>query len=315
MSTTLVKIATKILLLFICAPISQTLCRPERLSDRESEPLALIDHSHSARPSVYMIGMASSAILYPLGVGDSATKRHWWTHFMMEIDGRRIFIDCPGKFDAMLAQNNRDGELNVAVEDYREIILTHTHFDHVDGCKELAENPPLWLKTGKRIKLYAPSFILDELWTENDPPKYATSAANIKGGAAALSRVFEPIPLDNPHDFGSFKLSWMKGRHDPQAVGYKFDFVGFTFAYSADTGTLAPFQEWLSQADLIVHEVHLGEIQHYIPDLHTPLADLLALPESFQRKALLCHYADDFEKYPDIGRFRYLKQNKIYRLT
>jgi ribonuclease BN (tRNA processing enzyme) len=258
--------------------------------------------------------MAKQVILYPLGVGDSATKRHWWTHFMLDVDGRRLFVDCPGKFQAMLAQNAKDGELSVTLSDYREVILTHTHFDHVDGCRELAENPPEWITSDGRIKLYAPQFVLDELWTENDPPKYATSAAHIKGGAAALDRVFERVPLNNPHDFGSFKVAWKKGRHTPQAVGYLFDFGGFSFAYSADTGTLPEFQDWLAQADVIVHEVHLGEIQHYIPDLHTPLADLLKLPESFQRKTYLCHYADDFEQHLDIGHYRYLRQNKVYRL-
>ena len=261
----------------------------------------------------------SSVLLYPLGVGDSATVRHWWTHLLLDVGGgRRVFVDCPGKFDAMLAQNARDGELPVAAGDYREVLLTHIHTDHDDGCRELAENPPAWLGRGERIRLYGPPFVLDALWSEGPPPAYSTNASMIRGGAAALDRVFEPVPLDGedrPHDLGGFTVTWRKGRHSPQAVGYKFDFGGVVLAYSADTGTLPAFQQWLDAgSDVVVHEVHLGEVHDYIPDLHTPLADLLALPESFQRKTLLCHYADDFERYPDIGAYRYLRQNKVYRL-
>ena len=39
--------------------------------------------------------MAQTISLYPLGVGDSGTQAHWHTSFLLQIDERRLMVDCP----------------------------------------------------------------------------------------------------------------------------------------------------------------------------------------------------------------------------
>ncbi|WP_417425501.1 hypothetical protein [Hoeflea sp.] len=71
------------------------------------------------------------------------------------------------------------------------------------------------------------------------------------------------------------------------------------------------------------HECRFGPTDVLGGDLklfHCSIEDLLTLPESFQRKTHLYHYADDtFDDDPlkpnyDIGKYRLLVQNKTLKL-
>src|SRR5439155_2780974 len=56
---------------------------------------------------------------------------------------------------------------------------------------------------------------------------------------------------------------------------------------SADTAFDPTLVQWLQAADLVVHEASGGF-------MHTPYADLAALPETLRKKMRLIHYPDDF---------------------
>ena len=125
--------------------------------------------------------------------------------------------------------------------------------------------------------------------------------------------------LHEPHDFGDFTVTSMRTRHVPHTLAYRFDFGNFKFGFSADAGFDPKLIEWLDECDLIVHEVWFGETQVLGGDiraLHTPLDDLLSLPDDFQRKTLLHHYSDDWRDWEDrLGGYRLLKQGKLYELV
>ena len=62
---------------------------------------------------------------------------------------------------------------------------------------------------------------------------------------------------------------------------------GRCLGISADTSYDPFLIDWLSEADMIVHETNLG--------IHTPYESLAALPETLRRKMRLTHYTDDFD--------------------
>ncbi|MCZ7678706.1 MAG: hypothetical protein M5U28_08020 [Sandaracinaceae bacterium] len=62
---------------------------------------------------------------------------------------------------------------------------------------------------------------------------------------------------------------------------------GRTLGYSADTAFDPSLVEWLSEADLFVHETNYG--------IHTPYASLAALPPELRARMRLIHYPDDFD--------------------
>jgi ribonuclease BN (tRNA processing enzyme) len=262
--------------------------------------------------------MANSVTLYPLGVGDAFTERFWYSNMLLNVDGRELFIDAPAYIPKMLADNNRNGEQEVTIDRYRELIITHMHADHTGGIEELS----YWqyFATDDPMKLYAPKWMLQDIWTTLRPAMEESARGD--NGLAALDWFFDPVPLDNPHDFGGFTVeSRPIIKHYPRTVAYKFDFGDVKLGYSADTGFDEGLIEWLDECDMVLHECRFGEVMVLGGDirvLHTSIEDLLTLPESFQEKTLLYHYADyTFDDDPekpnfDIGKYRLLQQGKLY---
>jgi ribonuclease BN (tRNA processing enzyme) len=262
--------------------------------------------------------MANSVTLYPLGVGDAFTERFWYSYMLLNIDGRELLIDAPAYIPKMLAYNNHKGEQEVTIDRYRELLITHMHADHTGGIEELS----YWqyFATDNPMKLYAPKWMLQDIWTTLRPAMEESARGD--DGLAALDWFFEPVPLDNPHDFGGFTVeSRPIIKHYPRTIAYKFDFGGTKLGYSADTGFDEGLIEWLDECDMVLHECRFGEVMVLGGDirmLHTSIEDLLTLPESFQEKTLLYHYADyTFDDDPekpnfDIGKYRLLQQGKLY---
>jgi ribonuclease BN (tRNA processing enzyme) len=262
--------------------------------------------------------MAKSITLYPLGVGDAFTERFWFSTMILNVDGRELFIDAPAYIPKMLADNNRHGELQVTIDRYKELIITHMHADHVGGIEELSYFQ--YFTTDNPMKLYAPKWLLQDIWTHLRPAMEESARGD--GSLSSLDWFFNPVPMDNPHDFGGFTVEHRFTKHFPRTVAYMFDFGNFKVGYSADTGFDRGLIEWLDRADVVLHECRFGPTDVLGGDLnilHTSIADLLTLPESFQKKTFLYHYADDtFDKDPtkpnyEIGKYRLLVQNKIHK--
>lgn len=274
--------------------------------------------------------MADTVWLYPLGVGDAFTARHFFVNCLVHVDGREFFIDAPGYVGKMLATNNEQGEVTVEVDRYRELFITHMHADHVAGLEELSYFQ--MYRTANPIKLYAPAWLLQDIWSHLRPAMEPSVRGD--GGLASFEWLFEPIAIDRPavsgqqgsaqHAFPDFSVSYAFTRHVPKTLMYKFDFGNFKLGYSPDAGFDRENLAWLDECDMILHDAWFGEVIVLggdIRNLHTPIADLLTMPEEFQRKTLLCHYADwaygDDPGRPteNIGRYRLLQQGKKYNLV
>jgi ribonuclease BN (tRNA processing enzyme) len=78
--------------------------------------------------------------------------------------------------------------------------------------------------------------------------------------------------------------------------------------YSADTAFDPSLIDWLSSADLLVHEVttlvHTG--------VHTPYEKLAALPAELLTKMRLIHYPDDFDAIGSV--IEPLRQGQCFTL-
>jgi ribonuclease BN (tRNA processing enzyme) len=257
--------------------------------------------------------MAASIGIYPLGIGSFGSTRLWHNTFVLLVDGERFVVDCPNRLQPMLEDNKARGALPVSIADYDHVLLTHLHKDHAGGLVELAQAgqlSPDW-----PMRLFAPQPMLDYLWSQT-VELGVISAADFAGGAADLDRYFRPVPLDNPHDFGSFQLRYRPTQHIPNTFAYLFDFGDYKLGYSADTAFDETLIHWLDQCDTVLHEV-LGppwsEVEA-VQKLHAPLAKLLELPQAFQRKTYLCHVDEDRYLEQSIGDYRYLEQQRLYRL-
>ena len=108
-----------------------------------------------------------------------------------------------------------------------------------------------------------------------------------------LTDYFELIDLDTsrPVSFGPFSIECRRTIHGVPTFALRINVGGRILGFSADTAYDPGLIEWLSAADLIIHEVtslvHTG--------VHTPYEKLAALPESVRSKMRLTHYPDDFD--------------------
>ena len=263
--------------------------------------------------------MADKVSLYTLGVGDAFTTRHFNTHVLMDIDGREVFLDCPPYLPKMLATNNREGTRQVEHTQYKEIFITHMHADHVNGLEELAYLQ--YYKTENPIKLYAPQWLLSDLWSSLRPS--LEESARGDGGLANFDWFFDAQPLESGMDLGGFTVEFTETRHHPRCLQYKFDFGGVKFGYAPDAGVDKEKWAWFDDCDLVMHDAWFGPTDALgadIRNLHSPIVDLLSMPEEFQEKTLMVHYADgaygDDPDQPseDIGRYRLARQFHTYDL-
>ena len=257
--------------------------------------------------------MATSIALYPLGVGDFGATKLFHISFLLRVDGRSVVIDCPRRFFEMLAFNAQVGECAVGLEDYREILLTHLHIDHAGGIAEMVEAGVI--DEEQPVKLYAPAQTLAYLWSDQRQ-RGVVSAANVDGGSATLDRFFQSIALNNPHDFGDFSLHYRATQHFANTFAYLLDFGNYKLGYSADTAFDEGLIAWLDPCDVVLHDVTWPPWwdDEEMLKLHPPLAKLLELPEAFQQKTFLCHYDETNFGDQEIGCYRFLEQNRLYRL-
>jgi ribonuclease BN (tRNA processing enzyme) len=274
--------------------------------------------------------VAKNVWFYPIGVGDAFTAKHFFVNALFHVDGREFIVDAPAYMGKMWATNNAHGEEQVDLDRYRELFVTHMHADHVGGLEELAYFQ--MYKTDNPIKLYAPAWLLTDIWTHLRPA--LEPSVRDEGGLANFDWFYDPIPLDKPEvsgleggtesDLGDFKVSWELTKHVPKTLMYKFDFGNFKFGYSPDAGFDRGKLAWLDDCDLIMHDTWFGEVKVLggdIRNIHTPIADLLTMPAAFQRKTLLCHYSDGaYDQIPDeptedIGEYRLMHQGRRYSLV
>ena len=154
--------------------------------------------------------MANNVWFYSIGVGDAFTVKHFFVHCLFHVDGREFLVDAPPYMGKMWAENNANGDEQIDLDRYREIFITHMHADHVGGLEELAYFQ--MYKTDNPIKLYAPGWLLAEIWSHLRPALEPSVRAG--GGLANFDWFFEPIALDTPEvsglqgepsrDFGEF---------------------------------------------------------------------------------------------------------------
>jgi ribonuclease BN (tRNA processing enzyme) len=188
--------------------------------------------------------------------------------------------------------------------------VSHLHADHCCGLEDLGYYTLLGL--GRRAKLLMHPDAAARLWdgllaagmelvqSQPDEPPLRKQLADY----------FDLIDLDltQPVECGPFAIECRRTIHSVPTFALRITAGGRVFGYSADTAYDPNLIEWLSAADLIVHEattlVHTG--------VHTPYERLAALPESLRSKMRLTHLPDDFDTNSSV--IESLRQGRLYQV-
>ncbi len=226
----------------------------------------------------------SALSIVPLGVGDAFSARWYSSCLLVEADGQRLLIDCPHPIRKILREHAA-----LDVGDIDAIVLTHLHADHASGLEGFGYFSHFLL--GRRARLVVHPSVSARLWDghlaagmEQLLPVGADHAETMR-----LEDYFDVVPLDfaKPTELGPFSIECRPTIHHVPTTALRIRAGGRCLSHSADTAFDPTLIEWLSEADLIVHETNYG--------IHTPYARLAELPEPLRRKMRLTHYPDDFD--------------------
>ena len=230
-----------------------------------------------------------------IGVGDAFTERYHNASLVLEdpASGERVLVDCPPAIPRVLADHRQRTGSDVAVGNIDHVLLTHLHGDHCGGTEAF-----LFLRRfvfGRKPTLHGAPEVLDPLW----PTRLA-------GGMASLLVSLPPEEQVRTLTLGDYcerqDLAPGVSRVGPFLIERRFTIHHIPttalrvslpgrprplLGYSADTAFDPSLIAWLAEADVLIHETNYG--------VHTPLAQLAALPAELRARMRLIHYPDQLE--------------------
>ncbi|MBV9124774.1 MAG: ribonuclease Z [Planctomycetes bacterium] len=230
--------------------------------------------------------------LLVLGVGDAFSARYYSSCLALEAEGSWLLVDCPHPIRKILHEGGTAAGIDLDVTNISAVALTHLHADHCSGLEGLGFYSYFYLN--RPVQLLVHPEVSARLWE-------GCLAAGMEWTMPGDSRVrgylhdyFHLIPLSEADrvTFGPFTIQCRPTIHTIPTMAMLIWAGGRCFGYSSDTAYDDGLIDWLSQADLIVHETNLG--------IHTPYEKLASLPEALRAKMRLIHYPDEFDSQASI---------------
>jgi ribonuclease BN (tRNA processing enzyme) len=251
--------------------------------------------------------MDSTFQLMTLGVGDAFSRIYYHTSFVFRAEGFNLLLDCPEPLRKMLRESSEQAGLPLTLEEIDDILVTHLHADHIGGFETYCYYKKFF--QGRLGTLHTSPEVLDVLW-----PKRLSGAmgrtVDVKTGVPSANTPEDyyrtkMLAYGRENPIGPFRVSIHRANHSIPTVGVIVRHGDLSVGYSCDTAYDRDHIDWLSGCDMVIHETGEG--------LHTPLDDLLALPEELRAKLWLVHYPDDFDV--DNAPLRCLRQGRLYSVA
>lgn len=225
----------------------------------------------------------------PLGVGDAFSALHYSACVAVESGGRWLLVDCPHPIRKILREGSAASGAALDVGSFDAVVVTHLHADHCSGLEGLGYFSHFVL--GRRARILAHPLVLGRLWDGRlaagmdelaDPGTWSPVRKT-------LGDWFDVAALDEarPVEVGPFAIECRRTRHHVPTTALRIRAGGRTLALSADTAFDPALVAWLSEADLVLHEAGFG--------IHTPYAELAALPAELRRRLRLIHFPDELD--------------------
>jgi glyoxylase-like metal-dependent hydrolase (beta-lactamase superfamily II) len=223
--------------------------------------------------------------LLPIGVGDAFSTKHYSTCLALRSGDRWLLVDCPHPIRKMLREAATTAGVQLDLDRLEGVAVTHLHADHASGLEGFGQYCRFVL--GRLARVAAHPLVLRRLWEGH----LAAGMEWVRGADGALvpSRVedyFDLVALDDGRavEIAPFSIECRRTRHVVPTTAFRIDAGGRRIGISADTEFDPQLVDWLSSADLVIHETG--------PGIHTPLEALEALPAALRRKMRLVHFHD-----------------------
>lgn len=249
------------------------------------------------------------------GVGDAFTTRHFGSSALIHGPGGYVQLDCPEPYFRVLHEATETAGWAVSPEQVNNLIITHLHGDHCHGLELfgswrrikrtlLAGGQPPDAASGPTIPtIHAAEPVLARVW-EKLAPSLDRGHTDDPRQLEDFFRTRE-LMMDAPSEVAGMKVRIRPTGHPVPTFGLLISCGDRTLGWSSDTPFEPAHIDWLSEADLIVHECNLGAA-------HTPIEKLNELPSTIRSKMRLIHLPDDFD--PARTDIEILRQGQVVHL-
>ncbi len=242
-----------------------------------------------------------------IGVGDAFSEKYNSSSFVIKAGEFHLMIDCCERIRKALREAREKSQSGLALEQIDHVLLTHLHGDHVGGLEAYAFYK-LFVNR-RKPQLYAGAPVLAELWENRlkAPMQQLYNPDFTELRLMTLEDYFELHPLEPGQSvqIGPLKVEIFPTRHHIPTFAARFSLDGRMLGYSADTTFDPALLDFLSPANLIIHETG--------PGVHTPYEKLAALPPALLQKMRLIHYGDDFDKAASL--IKSLEEGEIVEIA
>ncbi len=265
---------------------------------------------------------AGELSVFFIGAGSAFTKVMNQNNILVVKGEQHLLVDCGNKCTQALH------ELGLHAPDLHNLLVTHTHADHIGGLEEI-------MLMNRYMAGKKPNIVINErfqtiLWEHS-----------LRGGAA-YSEVRDGQPLgfedfwnplrphpvpDMPREtwgyrLGDLDLKMPRTMHFPNnAASWRDSFwssavifddrVLFTSDTRFDPGLTQTYDE-IFDFELIFHDCQL-----FTGGVHASLEELTTLPERLRSKIVLMHYGDNWRNFErqalDAGFHSFARQGCCYR--
>ncbi|TAL70823.1 MAG: MBL fold metallo-hydrolase [Bacteroidetes bacterium] len=241
-----------------------------------------------------------------IGTGTALGKKLFHNNCIMIKGDTHILVDF-----GMTGPEALRKSAGLAVLDIENILITHSHADHIGGLEYLALSKRYSVNNthNNKLKLISTSEYRNILWEMSLRGGMEWNETNKSGKPLTFSDYFEHVKpkviSESPRlivgtDFQGIKIEMFRTLHIPENAETFADafltfgiFVDNRVLFTADT----KFDK--SLIDLYGHksEVIFHDSSFELNPVHASVQQLRQLPKTIKKKIYLMHYGDDWKKH------------------
>lgn len=275
---------------------------------------------HALKDNALNLSTDGPLALFFVGVGSAFTKRQYQTNLLVLKGQDHLLVDCGTKGTQALAN------LKVNPTDIRNLLITHSHADHIGGIEELA-------LMGRYVTKRKPTMVINETY------QHILWDMSLRGGcgyneeeAGVLLSFTDFFEVIRPHwlpDFpretfsaqvGGINVKTMRTKHIPDSSN-DWESSFWSCGVMIDDRVLFT-SDTKFDPDLVMYyndrfrlEAIFHDCQFFTGGVHAGIDELNTFPPEVKKKIHLCHYGDNWEqnesKVKDCG-FAGLAQQHCY---
>lgn len=226
-----------------------------------------------------------------LGIGDAFTEHYFGSSAVIAHEDRHVLLDCPDLIHRALRSSTIKAHWKVDASMIDDVIITHLHGDHCNGLESFGF-AHMFLRKRDGLPMMPPRVHTSKLsggmlWERLRPAMGVDRMGNPTRALEDLFdlRVLEP---EHPATVAGLTVHCRFTLHPIPCLGLKISDGKHTLGWSGDTPFEQAHIDWLSDADVVVHECNY-------PPAHTAIDELNALPKELRQKMRLIHLPDNFD--------------------